>query len=198
MTTPTWQTILPTNPISNNAGKLITTTRTVATAFHKRHDDVLKKLKGLECSPEFTARNFAASNYTDSTGRKLPEYQLTRDGLIFLVMGFNGKKAAVIKEAYINAFNELERQLHNQQQRPLQPPKEKPVVYPESFHSLNFRALVTVQDGQHVQTIGLEPDAMAISPGQIPALIRSHDIHPAHLPDILKAASDTLLAISQR
>jgi hypothetical protein len=74
----------------------------------------------------------------------------------------------------------------------------KPIKYPESFHSLNFRALVVIQNGQHHQTIGLEPDAMAISPKQIPALIRSHEIHPAHLPDILKAASETLIAISQR
>tara|TARA_R110002167_G_scaffold188319_1_gene389869 strand:+ start:37909 stop:38535 length:627 start_codon:yes stop_codon:yes gene_type:complete len=86
-------------------------------------------------------------------------------------------------------------QLPKKHQAPILP---RPIVYPESFHSLNFRALVVVRDGNHAQTIGLEPDAMAISPGQIPALIRSHDIHPAHLPDILQAASETLLAISQR
>ncbi len=32
-------------------------------------------------------------------------YEMTKDGFMFLVMGFTGKAAAQIKEAYINAFN---------------------------------------------------------------------------------------------
>nr|WP_277668545.1 Rha family transcriptional regulator [Caproiciproducens galactitolivorans] len=33
---------------------------------------------------------------------------MTRDGFMFLVMGYRGKKAAAIKEAYIKQFNEME------------------------------------------------------------------------------------------
>ncbi|HAN2493731.1 TPA: Rha family transcriptional regulator, partial [Escherichia coli] len=77
----------------------------------KRHDDVLKKIRTLECSASFTARNFSVSDYTDCTGRKLPCYQITRDGFAFLAMGFTGKRAAQFKEAYINAFNQMEKQL---------------------------------------------------------------------------------------
>ncbi|MCR2507039.1 Rha family transcriptional regulator, partial [Salmonella enterica] len=73
--------------------------------------DVLKMIRGLDCSPEFTARNFAVSDYTDASGRKLPCYQITRDGFAFLAMGFTGKRAAQFKEAYINAFNQMEKQL---------------------------------------------------------------------------------------
>ncbi|EFE8546413.1 Rha family transcriptional regulator, partial [Escherichia coli] len=65
----------------------------------------------LECSASFTARNFSVSDYTDCTGRKLPCYQITRDGFAFLAMGFTGKRAAQFKEAYINAFNQMEKQL---------------------------------------------------------------------------------------
>ena len=36
---------------------------------------------------------------------------MTKDGFIFLVMGFTGQKAAGIKEAYINAFNHMAAQL---------------------------------------------------------------------------------------
>lgn len=61
-----------------------------------------------ECSTEFAALNFKVSKYKDSTGRKLPEYLLTKDGFAFIVMGFTGKKAARFKEAYINRFNETE------------------------------------------------------------------------------------------
>lgn len=38
---------------------------------------------------------------------------MTKDGFIFLVMGFTGKKAAQFKEAYINAFNQMEKELNN-------------------------------------------------------------------------------------
>ncbi len=51
------------------------------------------------------------SEYTDNTGRKLQSYEMTKDGFMFLVMGFTGKKAAAIKEAYINAFNEMKPQI---------------------------------------------------------------------------------------
>lgn len=95
-------------------GHPTTTSLDVAAHFGKRHDTVLRALRQLECSPEFTDRNFAASEYTDSTGRKLTQYRMTRDGFTFLCMGFTGKEAAKWKEAYICAFNQLERQVRSQ------------------------------------------------------------------------------------
>ncbi|EMC9850397.1 Rha family transcriptional regulator, partial [Escherichia coli] len=92
-------------------GQAVTSSLAVANFFSKRHDDVLKKIRTLECSASFTARNFSVSDYTDCTGRKLPCYQITRDGFAFLAMGFTGKRAAQFKEAYINAFNQMERSL---------------------------------------------------------------------------------------
>ncbi|HIA3396801.1 TPA: Rha family transcriptional regulator [Escherichia coli] len=92
-------------------GQAVTSSLAVADFFSKRHDDVLKKIRTLECSASFTARNFSVSDYTDYTGRKLPCYQITRDGFAFLAMGFTGKRAAQFKEAYINAFNQMEKQL---------------------------------------------------------------------------------------
>jgi Rha family phage regulatory protein len=89
-------------------GQPTTTSIDVANHFSKRHDTVLRAVRQLECSPEFTDRNFAASEYTDSTGRKLTQYRMTRDGFTFLCMGFTGKEAAKWKEAYINAFNQME------------------------------------------------------------------------------------------
>ncbi|WP_345873057.1 Rha family transcriptional regulator [Shewanella algae] len=92
-------------------GALITTSINVAEAFGKQHKDVLRRLQALDCSTDFTERNFTPSGYFDSTGRKLPMWQMTKDGFMFLVMGFTGKKAAAIKEAYINAFNWMAEQL---------------------------------------------------------------------------------------
>lgn len=38
-------------------------------------------------------------------------FRITRDGFVFLAMGFTGKEAAQWKEAYITAFNKMEAQL---------------------------------------------------------------------------------------
>ncbi|HBM0098419.1 TPA: ash family protein, partial [Salmonella enterica subsp. enterica serovar Blitta] len=66
-------------------GRAVTTSVAVAEYFRKMHKDVLKKIDNLDCSPEFTERNFAPSEYTDSTGRKLPACQITKNGFVFLV-----------------------------------------------------------------------------------------------------------------
>lgn len=68
--------------------------RSIAEYFEKRHDNVLRDIQDLDCSEEFSLLNFEESNYKDPRGKKQPEYLITRDGFMFLVMGFTGKKAA--------------------------------------------------------------------------------------------------------
>ncbi|ELM6378037.1 Rha family transcriptional regulator [Escherichia coli] len=92
-------------------GRVVTTSLAVSNYFTKRHERVLDRIRNLECSVEFTEHNFVLSDYTDVSGRKLPCYQITRDGFAFLAMGFTGKRAARFKEAYINAFNLMEKSL---------------------------------------------------------------------------------------
>ncbi|EGR6281549.1 peptidase [Salmonella enterica] len=93
------------------AGKVVTSSLAVASYFGKQHKNVIQKIASLECSAEFTELNFQFSEYIDASGRKLPCYQITRDGFAFLAMDFTGKRAAQFKEAYINAFNQMEKQL---------------------------------------------------------------------------------------
>lgn len=95
--------------ISN--GKAVTTSRLVANKFNKRHDVVIRRIKTLECSDDFTHHNFVVSEYVDASGKSNPEYIITKDGFTFLVMGFTGKKAAKFKEEYIGRFNQMEKQL---------------------------------------------------------------------------------------
>jgi len=87
--------------------KPITNSLKVAEAFGKKHFHVIRDIKSLDCSQEFTESNFGCSEYIDSTGRVLPMYEMTKDGFMFLVMGFKGAKAAAIKEAYISVFNQM-------------------------------------------------------------------------------------------
>ncbi|EGO9727148.1 Rha family transcriptional regulator [Escherichia coli] len=93
------------------AGKVVTSSLAVASYFGKQHKNVIQKIASLECSAEFIELNFQPSEYIDASGRQLPCYQITRDGFAFLAMGFTGKRAAQFKEAYINAFNQMEKQL---------------------------------------------------------------------------------------
>lgn len=83
--------------------------RFVATAFNKRHDNVLADIKNLDCSEEFRLLNFQESSYKNEQGKKQPCYEMTRDGFVFLAMGYRGKKAARFKEEYIKRFNQMER-----------------------------------------------------------------------------------------
>lgn len=101
-------------------GKAVTSSMQVAKMFGKDHADVLKSIRKLDCSPEFIAGNFTSYHYfselNENVIRKLPMYYLTRDGFTFLVMGFTGKLAARFKEAYIEAFNEMERVISKSQE----------------------------------------------------------------------------------
>lgn len=83
----------------------------VAETFGKRHSDVLRDIEHLQCSEDFTQRNFALSCYKDSSGKTNKEYMITRDGFTILVMGYTGEKAMKFKEAYIRQFNEMEKAL---------------------------------------------------------------------------------------
>lgn len=103
------------NLVSVNDGKVVTTSLQVAEHFQRPHKDVLSSIRKLDCSPIFQERNFSLSLYhsklLNGGYKKQPMYYITRDGFTFLAMGFTGKIAARFKEAYINAFNEMERKL---------------------------------------------------------------------------------------
>ncbi|HGH7180707.1 TPA: Rha family transcriptional regulator [Bacillus luti] len=98
--------------IDNN--EVVTDSLIVAEVFEKQHKDVLKSVRNLNCSEDFNQRNFAPVEYQDEKGEQRPKYLIKRDGLVFLVMGFTGKRAAEFKERYIQDFNEMEQKLKQQ------------------------------------------------------------------------------------
>ncbi len=85
-----------------------TTSLDVAEKFEKQHKDVLKAIRNLDCSEEFSRRNFAPSEYKDDRGKDQKSYFISRGGFSFLAMGFTGKRAAEWKEKYIEAFDRME------------------------------------------------------------------------------------------
>lgn len=99
--------------VSEKEGKPVTTSLKVAEYFGKKHSKVLRAIKMLKCSKEFSEANFGSADYIDEQGKPRPMYTMTKNGFMFLVMGFTGEKAAAIKEAYINAFDWMHEQLTN-------------------------------------------------------------------------------------
>jgi len=88
-----------------------TTSRIVAKEFGKQHRDVLRAIRNLETPDDFNRRNFALIDFKDDKGRTFQEYSMTRDGFMFLAMGFTGAAAVSFKLKFIDAFNAMERQL---------------------------------------------------------------------------------------
>jgi Rha family phage regulatory protein len=90
---------------------LKTTSLIIAEKFDKRHSDVLRAIEQVltQVSDIFRERNFALSQYDQKTPtggvKKVPMYELTKDGFMMVVMSFTGAAAMAIKETYINAFN---------------------------------------------------------------------------------------------
>jgi Rha family phage regulatory protein len=83
----------------------------VADIFGKEHKNILQSIRELKCSEEFRRLNFQPSSYINEQGKEQPMFEMTKDGFTFLAMGFTGAKADEFKEAYINAFNDMQQLL---------------------------------------------------------------------------------------
>lgn len=60
----------------------------VARVFGKRHDNVLKDIREIDCSAEFRLLNFEESYYKNEQGKRQPCCSMTRDGFVFMAMGW--------------------------------------------------------------------------------------------------------------
>ncbi|QDJ58449.1 phage regulatory protein [Weissella hellenica] len=101
-------------------GVATTTSLQVAETFGKNHRDVLSVIDDLK---EGAAENFADlfndSSYIHPQNKQTyRQVVMNRDGFTLLAMGFTGKKALQFKLRYIQAFNEMQKQL-NQQSLPM-------------------------------------------------------------------------------
>ncbi|MFM4851163.1 Rha family transcriptional regulator [Aeromonas caviae] len=102
--------------VSAQEGEVFTTSRQIAELFEKEHRNVLRAIRLLECDEEFTALNYELTDFIDKNGDSRPEYLISKDGMVFLVMGFTGKKASQLKLLYIRAFNWMMEQLQEDQE----------------------------------------------------------------------------------
>ena len=102
----------------------MTTSRIVAEHFGRSHTHVLRNIKTLHentTDKGFTESNFGLSEYTDPTGRKLPEWQMTEDGFAALALAFTGVKATNLRVEFVKAFRQAVNQLKRIERNKLDP-----------------------------------------------------------------------------
>ena len=110
----------PSQLVFINGQETITNSMIVAMYFGKLHYNVLRKIDEIlvEAPADFTSTHFRVNVQNQQVGassRDLRTYQMTKDGFMFLVMGFTGAKAAQLKINFINAFNEAQAKLSRTQ-----------------------------------------------------------------------------------
>lgn len=95
--------------IENNSELgVVVSSRVIAQELEKRHAHVIRDLEKILLNPN-VGSVIIPSEYKDSTGRKLKEYLLTKDGFTLYMFNIQGHND--FKMTYINKFNEMERQL---------------------------------------------------------------------------------------
>ncbi|HEA4285887.1 TPA: phage regulatory protein/antirepressor Ant [Staphylococcus aureus] len=86
----------------------VVSSRVVANELGRRHDNVKRDLEQILMSSKVSTL-IIDSNYKDSRGRNQKEYLLTKDGFTLYMFNIQGHND--FKMAYINKFNEMERQI---------------------------------------------------------------------------------------
>lgn len=158
--------------VHQSGDRLIVTTLEISNRFGRQHKDVLKAIGNLDCSPEFRQRNFAPTVYhrpNPSSGKPIPArmYELTRDGFTFLCMGFTGSQAAIWKERYIEAFNQMEAAL-----RANPPAHQQQLALATQVGQLTdmVKALTEALHAQDQRFIGLQGQMIGSQKGHIRSL----------------------------
>ena len=128
--------------VQDGERRAVVSSRDVARVFEKEHKHVMEAIRKLGCSYEFAGSNFRLGSYKDSQNQERPEYIMTRDGFVLLAMGFTGEKAMQFKEAYIAAFNAMEKALLEEEF--LAAEGGKPVI---SVSSIDFKTARFALDG---------------------------------------------------
>lgn len=99
--------------LSTQNGEPVASSREVAKRFGKEHKHVLAAIRQI-LAAENSATKFFHETAFEYRGQRFPEYLMNRDGFALLAMGFTGKEAVTWKLKYIEAFNQMEKQLSAQ------------------------------------------------------------------------------------
>lgn len=94
--------------------QVVTTSRNVARDFGKSHREVLRAIDNMASDgvvQNWATLFFETTYIHEQNKQEYRQFLMNRDGFTLLVMGFTGKTAMKFKLDYMNAFNEMEKQL---------------------------------------------------------------------------------------
>jgi len=91
--------------------QVVTSSRNIARDFGKEHKNVLRDIRGLLKNEPAKEMFFETTYIHEANNQEFTKYLMNRDGFTLLVMGFTGRKAMQFKMQYIQAFNQMEKEL---------------------------------------------------------------------------------------
>jgi len=99
------------------SGEPRTTSNLIAKEFNISHREIVRKIKKLsvEISTVVCNKMFKESRYVNSYNRTFDNFSINRDGYMFLVMNIGTRGANQKKIEFIDAFNQMEQWILNQQ-----------------------------------------------------------------------------------
>lgn len=107
--------VVPEEVVIAHGQELKTDSLKVAKAFDKHHYHVVRDIENIitQIPENFSQTIFGLAEYVDKQGKPRKMYEMTKDGFMLLVMGYNTAHAMDIKIAYINAFNQMQHQINS-------------------------------------------------------------------------------------
>lgn len=97
--------------LSTQNGEPVASSRQIAESFGKEHKDTLESIRQILAAENSATKSMFYETTFENRGKQYPMYLMNRDGFTLLAMGFTGKAALEWKLKYIQAFNEMEKQL---------------------------------------------------------------------------------------
>lgn len=107
-------------------GRLVTTSRNVAEVTGKEHRNVTRDIDALLAHLAETGRSDLSNLYFQevtafdpAASRETRAFEMTRDGMALLVMGYTTPRAIEFKLAFLAKFNEMEEELRWRKKAPM-------------------------------------------------------------------------------
>ena len=93
------------NSNTANSFKVFTNSLQVAQEFGRKHSNILRDIRHLDCSQEFKRLHFQLSSYRSEKRGKKPVYLMTKQGFVFFVLRFKDENDVAIREALFKKYN---------------------------------------------------------------------------------------------
>lgn len=122
-----------------NEGQALTSSLLIAEKFGKEHRNVMQSIRNLTAENSAVKGMFVETTYLNDRNQEQPMYVMNRDGFTLLVMGFTGEKALQFKLDYIDAFNQMEKEL--KEGKVLSEPKQLKPMSENTLFNIRMKAI---------------------------------------------------------